>query len=468
MTDLTHEGETDASIFSEVWTNACGNLQDTVGTDVFRNWIYPLKPSFDPDKNLLSLESPMLDAKLYVENNFYDLLRAAVRDACLKLGLQIMEVKLTAGDFTPTAPTRPAGWQEAIYREPKLKGFYSQNMEYSQPFNPWNTFNNFVVGESNQMAYECCQAFSKDRQLGNNLLFVLSDTGLGKSHLAQAAGSYVTNQDRVVSYLLAKDYSNHYVDSINKKNFKNFNDGYKTTDLMVIEDVTFFTKKTPFQNEFCTVIDFLLNKGKKIVVTSHQPPSQIPYLSPAFRSRLSAGLVTQISPPSYETRLEILKKVVKANSLRMPITVLELVAQSITDDVRRLTSCLTSLQAKSDFEKRPIDTNLAKDVLAFSSQSPPSQAALTKIKNLICEAYSLQESDLTSTKVTKSLNESRAIAIYLAKTLTDHSLSEIGRAFNRRHSTIHYNVNKIMAAIQSDDKLRNKIDYFIRQLGQKN
>ncbi|MDR2302775.1 MAG: hypothetical protein LBF38_12135 [Deltaproteobacteria bacterium] len=465
MSDHSHQGETDVSDFSEVWVMASNYLQDAIGTDKFRDWIYPLIPSFDPDKNKLFLESPSQFFKAYVETTFLGLLQTAVWDACLRLGLQTFEVALTSGDNVSLDPARPDDWQDYVCPEPQLQGFREKKTASLQPFNPWFTFENFVVGESNEMAYECFHAFSKDRQLGNNLLFAYSDTGLGKSHLAQAAGSEVFRQNKNVSYFSARDYSNHYVDSIKQKDFKSFNVDYKKSDFMVVEDVTFFSKKPQFQNEICGVMDFMLNKGAKVVFTSDQLPSEIPYISPAFRSRMSAALMAPIKPPTYETRLRILNNLVKAYFISMPTSVLELVAQNVTSDVRRLGSCLTSIQAKSEYEKKPVSLALAKDVLAFATKSPSDGAAIAKIKNLICEVYRLEESVLTSHQNAASLARTRAIAIYLCKHMTSHSFSEIGRAFNRRHSTIMYNFNKISMGLKKDDALRNTVDYLIGQLG---
>jgi chromosomal replication initiator protein len=401
----------------------------------------------------------------YVSANYLEAIRGAVREACSSLSVQSIDVSLSANDEIPLDPVRPADWEETVYRQTKLQGLYDNQTGFTQPFNPWNTFENFVVGESNEMAYECCQAFSKDRQLGNNLLMVLSDTGLGKSHLAQAAGTEVINKDKKVFYLSARDYSTHYVSSVTKKDFESFNNDYKKSDLLVIEDVTFFSKKPQFQNEICAVIDYLLNKGAKVVLTSNQSPSEIPYLSPSCRSRLQAALLTPIKPPSYETRLKILTNLVKAHSYKMPSSVLELVAQNVTNDVRLLQSCLTSLKAKSDYEKKPVDMSLAKDVLAFSTKSPSSGEALNKIKSLICGVYNVDEETLVSKNVTKTLNKIRSVGIYLAKHMTSHSYTEIGRAFNRQHTTIIYTYNKILMALKKDDELRNTVDFLIKQLG---
>ncbi|MDR0622233.1 MAG: ATP-binding protein [Deltaproteobacteria bacterium] len=465
MTTLTNGGGVDASIFAVVWANASIYLQDALGPDKFRDWISPLKPLPGQGGRLI-LESPSHFFRTYVSTAHMEEIKTAVQEACYKLSVQAMPVDLTSNDDDmPMCPARPSDWQEVVYREPRLQGLDGQNRGYTQPFDPWNTFANFVVGESNQMAYECCQAFSNDRQLGNNLLMVLSDPGLGKSHLAQAAGSEVVGKARNVCYLTARDYSTHYVSAVQKKDFETFNADYKKSDLLVLEDVTFFSKKPQFQNEICAVIDFLLNKGAKVVLTSHQPPSDIPFLSPACRSRLSAALMTPIKPPTYETRLKILTNLVKAFAYKIPTPVLELVAQNVSNDIRLLRSCLTSIQAKSDYEKKPVSVALAKDVLAFSTTSPPCGEALDKIKTLICGVYSVDEAALVSRSVSKTLNKVRSIGIYLSKHMTSHSYAEIGRAYNRQHSSVIYTYNKMVTALETDDGLRNAVDYLIKQLG---
>jgi chromosomal replication initiator protein len=151
----------------------------------------------------------------------------------------------------------------------------------------------------------------------------------------------------------------------------------------------------------------------------------------------------------------------------MPMSVLELIANNVTNDIRQLYSCLTSLKAKSEYEKKPVSLSLTNDVLQFSTKSPASGEALSKIKDLICSVYNIDEATLISKTVTKSLNDIRSIAIYLAKHMTSHSYTEVGRAFGRRHSAVIYTFNKIDMAIKKDDKMRNTIDYLIKLLGKK-
>jgi chromosomal replication initiator protein len=466
MVNLTSDGKVEASICSLVWANASSFIQDSLESDKFHEWINPLIP-LPGQTNRLVLEAPNHFFKTYINSTYLQVIESAVRQACIQMAIPALEVDLAANENLPLDPARPTDWQEELAREPRLPGLEGQRNGFTQPFNPWFTFENFVVGESNEMAYQCCQAFSKGRQLGNNLLLVISNTGLGKSHLAQAAGSEVSHKDKKVFYLMARDYTAHYVNAIHKKDYESFNNDYKKSDFFVVEDITFFSKKPQFQEEICSVVDYLLNKGAKVVFTSTQPPGEIPYLSPSCRSRLSSALMTHINAPSYETRLKILTNLVKAYSYKMPPQVLEMVAENITSDVRLLQSCLTSLKAKSEYENKPVDLSLARDILSFSTKSPSSGEALTKIKDLICTVYSVDEKTLVSKNVTKTLNHIRSIAIYLAKHMTSHSYTEIGRAFNRQHTTILYTYNKMVMALQKDEKMRYTVDYLIKQLGQK-
>ncbi|MDR1310012.1 MAG: ATP-binding protein [Deltaproteobacteria bacterium] len=470
MVTLTQEtGGDDASIFALVWANASKHIEDAIGPDKYESWISPLRTSLGQDDRLV-LEAPSHFFRTYICKTFFRNIDLAVKEACAGLGLPPMEVDLSAAEDVAQDPVRPdSSWTDdrPSRGEARLPGLDGPGGAYGQPFNPWFTFGNFVVGESNKMAYECCQAFSQDQQLGNNLLLVVSDTGLGKSHLAQAAGSEVNDRFRKVCYLTARDYSTHYVTSINSKDYDSFNNNYRKCDFLVVDDITFFSKKPQFQNEICDVIDYLLNKGSKVVLTSSQPPSNIPLLSPACRSRLSSALLTPIQIPSFETRLRILQNLVKAHSYPMPQAVLELVAETVKHDVRLLQSCLTSLEAKANYERKPVDLSLTRDILSFATKSPANGEALAKIKELVCGAFNLDEQTLVSKSRLKKHNEARSIGIYLAKHLTSHSLAEIGQAFCRRHSTILYTYNKMVTAMRNDRDVQKTVDYLTGQLGKK-
>jgi chromosomal replication initiator protein len=375
-------------------------------------------------------------------------------------------VELTTKPGQALNPSRPAELTRPA-EKPSLQGIYGQGGKYTRPFHEWNVFKNFVVGDSNKTAYECCQAFSKDDSIGNSLLLLQSGSGLGKTHLSQAVGSQAATNRKSVKYIWACDHSRHYVSSINKKDFDSYNNIYRNIDLFIIEDITFLERKKQFQIELCDDIDYLMDKGAKVIITSSRPISEIAYLSEGCRSRLNQALRANISPPSYETRLQILVNLVKAFSYKIPMEVLEELAETLTDDVRLLRSSVSSLWVKGAYEKRQVNRSMVKDYLSGNKISSPNGESLSVVKNLLMDSYKINEATLLSPNSTKTITELRSIAMYLSRRMTDHSLAEIGKAYNRSHCSVLYNFNKIDKDLGVNDKLTNKVEYFVTQLEKK-
>jgi chromosomal replication initiator protein len=314
------------------------------------------------------------------------------------------------------------------------------------------------------MAFECCQELTHGQSLSNNFLMLVSGSGLGKSHLAQAVASE-SAEDADVCYQTAQDFSRHYVDSLNRKSYATFSESYRRYQVYILEDIPFFATKPKFEIEICAALEYLLNKGAKVILTSTQPLKHIPGLSPKCRSRLSQALITTISPPDYETRLSILTKLVKKKGYNIIKTVLEEIAEVCPPDVRTLYSTLDSLQARARAERKLVDLAMAKDFLVYVNHPPDNGESFATIKKIISEAYRVDERALVSSSRSTAIAEARAIGIYLARHLFNHSFPEIGKAFNRRHSTAMYNYNKIVSTMETDSKLKRNVEYLSQLLG---
>jgi chromosomal replication initiator protein len=463
---LSTDGMGDLSIIQEkLWPTAKDVLATVIPQSTFDVWIAPLQPSFSAD-NRLVLESPNHFFKSFVQKNFEKQISDAVSQKSLELGLGNM---LT--DFTePVDPNLSCNNDDLsayLNEEPnQLPGFGANRLL----FNPRFTFENFVVGDPNHLAYQAAKAFSNGQQLGTDILFLISDHGLGKSHLSQALGQgFLSSQpQRHVHYLSAEDFTNEMVRSLQRHSMDDFKRKYRNEcDILLLEEVTFLAGKRKIQDELCFTLDLLLNQGKKIVMTSTLEPRNIPRLGQSLKSRLSSALVAPIGAPDFETRLGILTNLANKNGLKIAGPILELLASTIKNDVRQLESCLVNLSAKSNLLNKPVDMAMAKDCLDYLTETGSDEMALNKILRLICRSFNLDEEDIKSKSRRRNINEARALGMYLARLMTKHTLEEIGQAFGRRkHSTTLYAINKIETQIHKDTKLKYRIEYLTNQLNQ--
>jgi len=231
----------------------------------------------------------------------------------------------------------------------------------------------------------------------------------------------------------------------------------------VLEEVQFLAGKEKIQAELCFTLDCLMERGRKMVFTSPQEPKAIPRLGRSLRSRLAAAIPSRISPPDAETRLKILIQKAKASNFKVAFGVLEYLAERATTDVRQLESCLVSLKAKSQLLGRQVDMDMAREVLEhLGGDGQESGVTLLAIRDGIGRYYQLEATEITSRSRTARLNEARAMGIYLAHQLTPRTLSEIGRAFGRSHSSAIYACHKFEERLSKDSKLMGRLD-FLRQ-----
>ncbi|MBF0530278.1 MAG: chromosomal replication initiator protein DnaA, partial [Deltaproteobacteria bacterium] len=268
-----------------------------------------------------------------------------------------------------------------------------------------------------------------------------------------------------VYYLTAEEFTNELVYAIKNKTPEEFKNKYRRMcDVLVLEEIQFLSGKEKIQSELSYTLDCLIENKKKVVFTSAQLPKDIPRLGRQFASRLSNSLISTIEAPGYETRLKILAQNVRENKLNVPDGVLEFLARRATKDVRHLESCLTSLAARSKLLDRPIDMDLAHEILGDLVESTDSTVELEAIKKMICKYYQVSADDLLSRSRRRNVVLPRNIGMYLSRRLTELSLETIGHAFGRNHSTVMYAINLIEQRSRRDPKLQGQVDFLARQL----
>jgi chromosomal replication initiator protein len=328
------------------------------------------------------------------------------------------------------------------------------------------TFDQFVVGSNNDFAYSASLALASRRDTQQNALFLLSKTGMGKSHLSQAIGHHVMSinpRDRVY-YITAENFSNEMVRAYRQNAIDKFKEKYRNQcDVLLLEDVHYLSGKERTQIELALTLDTLFESGKRIIFSSCYLPTNIPKLNDKLRSRLSSGLISAIEAPNFRTRVRILQKKVGRYDYRLPEDVIHYLAGELTDDVRQLESGLNGVAAKSSLLGIPVDISLAESVVKNIVRQR-KRITIDGIKKLVCKYYNVGLDDLISRSRKQNFVRPRQVAIYLARRYTDAPLQTIGKSFNRYHATALHSIGCIERGLKQDSTIQKQVGFFSQKL----
>jgi chromosomal replication initiator protein len=323
------------------------------------------------------------------------------------------------------------------------------------------TFDSFVVGNSNQFAQAACQAVAELPSRAYNPLFLYGGVGLGKTHLLHAVGHQIARlyPHLRLLYLSSERFTNDLINAIRYDRTAEFRAKYRTIDLLLIDDIQFISGKERTQEEFFHTFNDLYEARKQIVVSSDAAPKEIPDLEERLRSRFEWGLIADIQPPDFETRVAILKKKAEIERVRLPDDVAYLIAGRIKANIREIEGSLTRMIAFCSLSGRDMSVELAQEVLADLWGEEERVITMEHIQRKVAEFFGIKLSDMRAKNRTKSVAFPRQVAMYLSRQLTHASLSDVGRAFGGKdHTTVIHAVSKLQALIQEDPKLKQTID----------
>lgn len=330
------------------------------------------------------------------------------------------------------------------------------------------TFENFVVGQSNRFAHAAAMAVAEQPGGHYNPLFIYGGAGLGKTHLLHAVGHHALElrPHVVVRYSSSENFFNEFIDGIRKKRMDAFKARYRTTDVLLLDDVQFFESKEQILEEFFHTFNNLYESGKQMVISSDRHPKHLATLEDRLRSRFEWGLLTDIQPPDVETRLAILRKNAEFAPTRVPEDVLHFIAENVQDNIRELEGALTRVTAYAALTNHAISLDMAQDVLQDLVPST-SQRPVTAEDILIAAAasYGFSAADLKSPSRRQPLVLSRQVAMYLCRELTDLSLPKIGVLFGGRdHTTVMHAIDKVKRLILTDHQVFERVTALSQQL----
>lgn len=349
--------------------------------------------------------------------------------------------------------------------EAQLKEQAMENLSYMQSSANLNLkykFENFVVGENNKFAHDASLAVAKNPAKKFNPLFIYGSAGLGKTHLMQAIGHYTifNNPKLKVKYTKTDDYINDFISNSRKtnntvENMSKFNKKYTNIDIILIDDIQFIESKEKSMERMQHTFDTLKDKGKQIVITSDRVPDEIPKLTEALVSRFKSGLMVELTPPDFETRYEIIKKIAKDSDINADKDALEYIALHFSKNVRELEGAFTKVCAYAEFNNKPISLSLAKDVLKCDDiEQKPS---FDKIAKVTAEYYDIDLNDIKGSARSQKVSFARQLSIYLCREITNESFENIGEFFNKKHTTAMYAHEQIKNKINTQRELSTTI-----------
>lgn len=374
--------------------------------------------------------------------------------------------KKTMKTIVPLEKKEPE--QPALFAQPQKKT-KAQQKQFLQPtlltdndfesnLNYHYTFENFVVGGGNRLAYNIALAVSEDPGARYNPLFIYGGSGLGKTHLMQAIGNQIHFQNigKRILYVTCEDFVNDFINNLSKNNMSKFRNKYRDIDILLVDDIQFLAKKEAMQEEFFHTFNHLYQNGKQLVLTCDTQPSEISKLTDRLRTRFEWGIMVDITVPDLETRMAILQRKLTADNMieDVPNNVIEYIASQFDSNIRELEGGLSRVVAYSTmFGKNDITLELAIEALKGFSKNQQTVLSIYKVQKVVATYFNIQVDDLKSKKRKQPLVKYRHIAVYLSKTLTDSSLQKIGKEFGGRdHTTIMHSVQTI------ENELKTEVD----------
>ena len=426
----------------------------------YDTWLVPLKPySIMGDKLYIIASEDNDQIRQIVKKKYEDLLSIAL--------LKVTELKLTPV-FILETETADISRLEPDTKPNPVDNF--TDLIKRNGLNPNFTFYNFVSGKSNELAYAASLAVAESPGQEYKLLYLYGGVGLGKTHLMHAIAIFIlkNNPNARILYTTSENFLNDYIDSMRNKTPEQFRNRYRNLDVLLIDDIQFIAGKGGIQEEFFNTFNALINNNKQIIISSDKPPRDINDLEDRIRSRFEGGMMVEIEPPNFETRMAILRKKEEVAGYNVDDEVIKYIATNIQSNIRTLEGALSRIVLKAKLEKVPITAESAaailKDVISSSKQEP-DRITPEKIISVVAEHYHISAEDIISPKRNKELAHPRQIIMYLCCIMTSYTLNEIGEALGSRdHSTVMYGRDKISEDIKKNDNLKSEIDILKKKI----
>jgi chromosomal replication initiator protein len=435
----------------ELWEEALSQLREKLGKQNFDTWIRPIRVR-ELDGAEIKLEVPNKFFRDWLSEHFFN----CIQETLNALSRQSMRIGIVINQELQT--TLPV-------ERTDIQGKHKQNR--ANNLIAKYSFDNFVVGASNQFAHAASLAVANQPGEHHNPLFIYGGVGLGKTHLVNAIGHRALDKRSHlrVLYLASESFMNELIASLRRDKMDEFKSRFRNIDVLILDDVQFIAGKERTQEEFFHTFNSLYESHRQIVLTSDKFPKEIPGLEDRLRNRFEGGLIADIQAPDMETRVAILQKKAEAESVLLPHEVAIFLASQIDSNVRELEGSLTRLGAFASLTKIPITVELAKEVLHNTLKGMHREVTIENIQKMICDHFNIKIQDLKAKRRTKNIALSRQIAMYLCRKHTSTSFPAIGLKFGGRdHSTVIHASKVVEKKLKEDPHMQATIEKMERTL----
>lgn len=443
---------------TELWGRVLEEVSENVTESSFRFFKDANIRDFTENPPIVYIESYNKVSSNILKNRYMDLLRESFLDVT-GLNYKII-VKLTS-EYKDSPQFSKA--------EPVPKVIFNEGFRGEMIFDPSFTFSNFIVGECNEYAAAICKAIAEAPGKLYNPLFIYGNSGLGKTHLLNAVGIYLlehTDNIRVL-YVEAETFANDFINSLQNNKIKEFNEKYRKTDVLLIDDIQFFENKEKTQVEFFHTFNTLIKENKQVIIAGDRPPSNLTAFDERLRSRFLMKTTAGVYSPDYETRVAILRKEAEKKNINLNYDVneiIEFISDKSKDNIRELTGNFENVIDAARVLNQPPTLSFAKrilqDIIKTGGNVTPQ-----KIKDVVCKYYNITIDDLDAETRKSNIAYPRQIAMYLCRNMTDYSLPRIGSIFGNKHyTTVKHACDKISGEVKSNTSLKEEIDELINRI----
>ncbi|EID75213.1 chromosomal replication initiator protein DnaA [Imtechella halotolerans] len=466
-----------------VWDNCLAFIKDNIQPQAYKTWFEPIK-SVKLTDNALSIQVPSKFFYEWLEEHYVKLLKVALTK---ELGenaklVYIIKMENTYGNKQPFTEKIPSSNRVAMpaqevdvpvkHKNPELKNPFVipgiRNVKIESQLNPNNNFENFLEGDSNRLARSAGLAVAnKPGGTSFNPLLIFGGVGLGKTHLAHAIGVEIKDKypEKTVLYISAEKFTQQYIESVKKNTRNDFIHFYQLIDVLIIDDVQFFSGKSGTQDVFFHIFNHLHQNHKQVILTSDKAPVDMQDIEQRLLSRFKWGLSAELQTPDYETRISILKNKLYRDGVEMSDEIVEYVAKNIKSNVRELEGAIISLIAHSSFNKKEVTLELAKQIVEKFVKNTKREVSIDYIQKVVSDYFQMDVSTLQSKTRKRHIVQARQLAMFFAKKFTKASLASIGSQIGKRdHATVLHACKTVDNLAETDKQFRKYIEDLTKKL----
>lgn len=449
---------------TQLWNELLNRLKTEVSEQVFNNWFIQIVPvSFSDEKLVLAVPNEFV--KEWIRERYLSLFDShlgRIADKKINIELVVSPQPKEAGVAPPAESPKPAsrkGWFRSVFPKQSEGNHFREAR-----INPKYTFENFVVGPSNRFAHAASLAIAESPAKTYNPFFIYGGVGLGKTHLLHAMGNELIQRSAKakILYISSEEFTNQLITAIQKRSMPQFRQRYRNVDVLLIDDIHFIAGKESTQEEFFHTFNSLYDAHKQIVMSSDRSPKEISTLEERLVSRFDWGLITDIQPPDFETRIAILRKKSEKETAYLPDDLFFFLAENIKTNIRELEGALIRVVAYAKLMNKEVSVDLAKEVLRGMFIEGERRVGVELIQKRVAQYFDIPFQDMKAKKRTRAVAYPRQIAMYLSRDLTDLSLPAIGQFFGGRdHTTVLHACEKIDRDLKTNEKTRWVVDRLV-------